>query len=170
MNRRELIKAGSAAVAAGEALAQAPVWKPKVFDAHQNETLIALADVIIPATDTPGAKAAGVNRWIDTLLEAGRDEERRRFLDGLALLDGYMLRTHRQPFVKCTLQQQRLALEAFDGGSDPDLARGKEFFQLAKAWISRIYYSTEAGYRELNKGGRVPAGFGCTHPEHKGSA
>ncbi len=167
MNRRELMKAGAALATAGEALAQPQPWKPRVFDSHQNDTMIALADLIIPATDTPGAKAAGVNRWIDTLLDEGSNEDRRRFLEGLSFLDGYTIRTHGQPFIKCTAAQQTAALETFDSGSDPALIPGRQFFRLVKNWISRIYYSTEAGHRELNKAGRVPAGFGCTHPEHK---
>jgi hypothetical protein len=40
----------------------APSWKPFFLDEHQNETLIILSDLIIPATDTPGAKEALVNR------------------------------------------------------------------------------------------------------------
>src|SRR5262245_12668492 len=35
-----------------------PNWKPAFLSEHQNDTLIVLSDVIIPATDTPGAKAA----------------------------------------------------------------------------------------------------------------
>ena len=33
-------------------------WKPVFLDPHQNETLIALSDMILPKTDTPGAKEA----------------------------------------------------------------------------------------------------------------
>jgi hypothetical protein len=36
----------------------AAAWKPGLFDDHENETVIALIDLIIPATDTPGPKAA----------------------------------------------------------------------------------------------------------------
>src|SRR5207237_10728956 len=83
MNRRELLRAGVLASAAAALprtppLAQntapspeltpaqsgvdaskdlaAPGWKPLFLDAHQNETLIVLSDLILPATDTPGAK------------------------------------------------------------------------------------------------------------------
>jgi len=92
MKRRELLRAGVLASAAAAlprtpALAQntapspeltpaqsgvdaskdlaAPGWKPLFLDAHQNETLIVLSDLILPATDTPGAKEALVNRYID---------------------------------------------------------------------------------------------------------
>jgi hypothetical protein len=33
-------------------------WKPKFLDAHQTETVQTIGDLLIPATDTPGAKAA----------------------------------------------------------------------------------------------------------------
>ncbi len=50
-----------------------PNWKPAFLDQEQNETLIALSDVIIPATDTPGAKEALVNRYLDLVLAGEPD-------------------------------------------------------------------------------------------------
>ena len=53
----------------------------RVLDPHQNATVIALSDVILPATDTPGAKAALVNEFIDLLLaEWYEPEDRDRIL------------------------------------------------------------------------------------------
>ena len=51
--------------------AAAAAWKPLFFNAHQNETVSILSELIIPATDTPGAKAAKVNEFIDLMLSAG---------------------------------------------------------------------------------------------------
>src|SRR5712692_591843 len=77
MKRRDLLKLGaSIATVPAAGLAQqhehsataanqiaksgvsASDWKPELFDDHENQTLIALVDLMIPATDTPGAKAA----------------------------------------------------------------------------------------------------------------
>mgnify|MGYP000532372260 CR=1 FL=1 len=60
MNRRDLILVTASVAGALPALPQTAVWKPKLFDGHQNDTVIVLTELIIPATDTPGAKAAQV--------------------------------------------------------------------------------------------------------------
>src|SRR5438128_1188598 len=56
-----------------------PNWKASFLNEQQNETLIALSDVIIPATNTPGAKEALVNRYIDLLLSVQPAEFQRQF-------------------------------------------------------------------------------------------
>jgi len=166
MNRRDLIKVTATAAAAVPALGQTP-WKPQVLDGHQNETVVALTDLIIPATDTPGAKAALVNRYMDLLLKDGPVSERDRFLEGLGFLDSYAIRRHQSPFVRLTQAQQTAILEAFDRNADAATAPGHRFFRMVKQLTSRIYYSTSIGQQELNKGGRVPASVGCSHSGHK---
>lgn len=185
MNRRELFRigvSGSAALTVGSDVAMAqhahPVsaatskeaasasWKPSVFDAHQNETVIALTESIIPETDTPGAKAALVNRYIDLMLRDGDDSSRQRFLAGLNWLDGYAIRTGNAPFVRLPEAKQIEILEALDAGGT-GLEPGQQFFRSAKALTARIYYATEIGFKELNKGGRVPTGFGCDGKNHQ---
>src|SRR5580692_831459 len=69
-------------------------WKPLFLDEHQNETLIILSDLIIPATDTPGAKDALVNRYIDLVLAADSHDAQRSFLNSLSYLDGESIRRY----------------------------------------------------------------------------
>jgi hypothetical protein len=142
--------------------ANAPGWKPQILDDHQNQTVISLTELLIPATDTPGAKAANVNRYIDLLLADGPDSERARFLEGLFWLDATAIQQHSSPFVKCTAADQAALLTGFESGAGP----GHEFFRLAKSMTVMIFYRTQIGFNELNKEGRVPASFGCKHPEH----
>ena len=177
MKRRDLFKATTAAAALaaqGVALAQtapaeapaaAPAWKPSLLDAHENETVIALADLIIPATDTPGAKAANVNRYIDLYLKEGDATRRAAFFDGLHWMDAQSITRYAKPFVRATAEQQTELLTAMMNTPGP----GQDFFLLAKGLVADIYYKTAIGYRELNKDGRVPAKPGCPHPAKHGA-
>ncbi len=162
MKRRDLLKLGASAAAAPVLLAQQAAWTPAFFDAHQNETVVALTDLLIPATDTPGAKAALVNRHLDHLLDASPFAEQERFLDGLSWLDGDAIQRHGKPFTRCSEPQQIAMLEALDSGSGP----GHEFFRLAKRLTAELYYATEIGFGELNKGSRVPSTFACRDNAH----
>jgi hypothetical protein len=185
MNRRQLIKSAilastgsalsgqththaapaSAAVAAAQA-AQGEGWKPLVFDSHQNETVIALTELIIPTTDTPGAKAAKVNEYIDLMLHDVGEDKGHSFLMGLGWLDGHAIRKHNAPFVKCTEAQQVEILKSLDGATTADLKPGAEFFRQIKRFTVDGYYTSKIGIDELNKGGRVPASFACEHENH----
>src|SRR5262245_12567022 len=60
----------------------------RTLHAKQNATVTRMADLILPETDTPGAGTARVNEFIDLIVtEWYNDEERARFLDGLANVD-----------------------------------------------------------------------------------
>jgi hypothetical protein len=179
MKRREILKLSAVAPASLPAIASAQqtkreppspaktdAWKPRALDAHQNATVIVLTDLIIPATDTPGAKAVNANRYIDLFLADGPDEERVRFLGGLAWLDGYTVQTHGKTFIRCTHAEQLAILDVLDSGKEPGIQPGNQFFRMVKSMTSRVYYATEIGFKELNKGGRAPASVGCKHSEH----
>jgi len=180
MKRRDLLKWGAsvattpalgiaqqqshAAAVAGGAKPPAE-WTPELFDEHQNQTVIALVDLLVPATDTPGAKAALVNRHMDHILAAAPEEEKARFREGLWWVDGYAIRNHGKPFASCTIAEQTAMLETLDAGTEPDSGPGYRFFQTLKGKTTQIYYATEIGFNALNKGGRVPSTFGCRHAE-----
>src|SRR5882724_438586 len=60
----------------------------KALDPHQNATVATISELIIPQTDTPGAKVARVNEFIDVIVAEWYDqEEKSRFLTGLADVD-----------------------------------------------------------------------------------
>ena len=186
MNRRDLFRQtllGAAALSAGAAsarefpsdydaskdLARAD-WKPLFLDDHQNQTLIAFSDILIPATDTPGAKAALVNRFLDELLAVETHETQRSFLDSLAFLDGESFARYRTAFVYLTPEQQvelttfmayPHTLETWDE-SAPGSYRGHAHFNNLKNWISRAYYSSPSGMQALGYTG-APGGVfeGC---------
>jgi hypothetical protein len=162
--RRDALKAGAGLVALSSAALAAPTspdWKPLVLDAHQLATVEVLEDLIIPTTDTPGAKAALVHRYVDLFLDAGPEPERLRFLSGLGWLDGYCHRKFDKPFRQLSEAQQIEVLEILDQQKEVEVDEGTRFFRQLKSLVSRSYYNTKIGYDELNKGGRVPTSYGC---------
>src|SRR3989442_9989842 len=93
MNRREvlLLLAGTGAIpdqllAIGRAVhKRARVGTLRALNAHQNETVATIAELIIPKTDTPGAREAGVPAFIDVMLaDWAGDDQRQMFTAGLA--------------------------------------------------------------------------------------
>ena len=167
MNRRDVLKTGAATVAVSSvALAQTAAWKPSVLSPEQNELVVTLTELIIPATDTPGAKAAHVNRYIDLFLGETPAPERERFFTGLKWLDDYSRKEGGAPFVKLQSAKQIAILEKLDAESDSALEQGTNFFRMIKSMTARFYYQTEIGFKELNKHGKS-AGFACRHDAHK---
>lgn len=150
-----------------------PAWKPLFFDAHQNKTVVALTELIIPATDTPGAKEAQVNRVMDLFLNEEEADTQQQFLEGLAWIDGRSLALHQKPFVDLSTEQQTALLEPL---SDPENRNaqdhpGVRFFQELKDQTLFGYYTSQIGMeQELHYGGdQYNDSFpgACTHPEHQ---
>lgn len=82
----------------------------KSLDPLQNETVIVVSELIIPETDTPGAKAARVNEFVDVMLtDWFSEDERTSFERGLAGLD-----THAQRFIDLDEAAQVAALSKLE--------------------------------------------------------
>src|SRR5260370_19591086 len=99
-----------------EAQAQnGPGFKVPKLNPHQNAPVVAMTDLIIPETDTPGAKAARVNEFIDVILtEWATEEERQYFLAGLAGVDKQSRELFAKDFVDAMPVQQITLLRAMD--------------------------------------------------------
>lgn len=81
----------------------------------KREVLAELAELIIPATDTPGAKAAGVHDYIiNVVINCNQPKEQENFLHGIESLEGYALQNYGRDFLKCSLKQRTETLEYFD--------------------------------------------------------
>ena len=134
-------------------------WTPKLFDPHQLATVAAVAELIIPATDTPGAREARVHEHLNEILSASPASAQHAFLEGLSWLDGYCLRMEKSPFVGLSAARQMDILSQLHESSGTASEPGRKFVQSMKHWTATIYYSTEIGVQELNKGERVPASY-----------
>jgi hypothetical protein len=137
----------------------------KALDPHQNATVVTISELIIPQTDTPGAKAARVNEFIDLIVADWYDEqEKSAFLTGLADVDQRSQSTFGKDFVGCSDKQQIQILNDLDEESrvksEPPLrhrARNaapeeKTFFFMIKQLTLIGYYTSEIGFvQELHE-------------------
>src|SRR5262249_43668416 len=72
----------------------------QVLDEHQRSMVAEISEMIIPATDTPGARDVRVDEFIDLILaEWSSDKERTDFLNGLAELDATTRLAHHMSFL-----------------------------------------------------------------------
>lgn len=137
-----------------------PEWQPAFLSWHENETLILLSDWILPDTETPGAKVALVNRFIDLVLAAEAHPVQASFLQSLNALDQECLRRHGVGFRFLNRAEQKEVLDTASANNSGDL---HAHFESVKAWVSRAFYTSEIGMRELGWNGMPPHGTlsGC---------
>ena len=148
---------------AASAQAAAP-WTAKVLDPHQLETLI------IPQTDTPGARAALVDRFVDEVLSTAPAAERAAFLKGLAWIDARSKALFGKNVVSATPAQQTDLLTKLSVANSREARAGIDFFTAMKSMTITGYYTSEIGLRqELGDDGVLAqATFeGCTHADHQ---
>jgi len=152
----------------------------RTLNPHQNDTVVAMIDQIIPATDTPGAKGARVNEFIDVILaEWATEEERQNFLNGLAAVDKESNELFGKDFAAASSSQQVTLLRSMDDAAsvlraarqrhapntvpEPDTQLKGDFFTVFKNITLHGYYTSEVAFsRELNLE-IIPGAFhGCT--------
>jgi len=146
-------------------------WKPLFLDAQQNESLIAIAEAIVP-----GSTKAQVNRFIDLLLSVDTDNHKKEFAAALAAFEAESQKRFGKGFPSLDDRQKNMLLtdaaatpaeQISSGGGEKENAGLHGHFENLKGWISGAYYSSEIGMRELGwTEDRVFASFpGCEHPE-----
>lgn len=163
MNRREALK--RLALLSGGALSLSTVsavmggctagsgaYSPRTLTAKQDELVTVISELIIPETDTPGARAANVNQFIDKMLtDWNTEEEKKHFLAGLGSVNETSNEMHGNPFLELTEEQQVAVLqrkeqEANDNPMpDTDL---EPFFAMMKEYTLVGYYTSEIGATE----------------------
>ncbi len=145
---------------------------------HQNETVVAMIDLILPATDTPGAKGARVNEFMDVILtEWANSGERDHFLSGLAGVDVQTNTLFGKDFAATSIAQQTALLRSMDDSihwtadthhhgsvplKDRDNHLGGEFFKVFKTMTLHGYYTSEIGFTQELKLEIIPGAYhGC---------
>jgi gluconate 2-dehydrogenase gamma chain len=127
----------------------------KFLNAAQMKTVAEIAEIMIPRTDTSGARDAGVPEFIDRVLEAVyARQDQQRFTSGLAAFEKTFL--DRDPAQRPAVVKQ--ALEAALAADEDD----KPFILMARELTLLGYFSSQVGIVENMEYVPVPAAFqGC---------
>ncbi len=150
----------------------------RTLNPHQNATVVAMIDLIVPATDTPGAKGALVNEFIDLILtEWATEEERANFLGGLAGVDKQSNELFGKDFIDASPVQQTALLRSMDDAAmaeharaprAPEMVRERDtqlqgnFWVVFKSITLHGYYTSEIGFTQELKLQIIPgAQHGC---------
>ena len=166
------LKAGVIGVETGSAsaVAESPAFSPKFFSSQQVQTLSAISDLIIPDEHSPGARAARVHEYMDTVVGGSDSKTKQLWTNGLAALDAAANVEHSKIFVECTPAEQVALLERVCKNEDhPETIEEKFFVAVKRATITG-YYTSEIGiHEELEyQGNAALLDFpGCQHPGHR---
>jgi len=143
----------------------------KAFTAAQQQNIAAMAEVIIPRTETPGAVDAGVPSFIEHMVAQWlQPDEREIFMFGLARLESQCQRQYRRSFSQLAPSQQLTLMDALEeqASNSPwyDFANVQRQYIEDAPFICQLkelvifgFYSSEVGANQVLRHDPMPMGF-----------
>lgn len=124
------------------------------LESHQ-DVIADLSEVIIPATDTPGAKEARVDEYIIQMIKNSNDIKlKNNFIDGIKDVEIFSFSEYKLPFIKLN-KEQKIAVVSyfqkegknFEGnlGKLKNKVFGKSFFLILKEYTCIGYCTSMLG-------------------------
>jgi hypothetical protein len=146
----------------------------EAFTQADRELLDEIGEAIIPATDIPGAKAAGIGAFMAMMVaDCYSEREHAVFREGLAKVEQACVSRFGRPFLAATpeergalaaeLDSQRGAYEAKKGKDEP-----AHYFRMMKELTVLGYFSSEIGCTRAVRYVEVPGRFDADIPYRKG--
>jgi len=151
-------------------------YQPVFFTADELEAVARLCDVIIPRTETPGARDARVHEYIDLVLSIEDEDEQAELRRGLEHLDRACRDAHSRPLHQATPEQLTALLTplseevtaAAESDDSDDLSTGAAFFASLKGHTIFGYYTSREGRVEelgLPEAVTMERWRGCPHDD-----
>jgi gluconate 2-dehydrogenase gamma chain len=171
MQRRDVLKAAAAAAALTLLPADAhaawmtaalpwPEGAPSsLLSAAQRATLTALADAIIPRTDTPSATDVGVVAWIDVVVaEYYTEADRVALTTGLDAIDAVARTMASQPFASLAGAALQRTMDALDAPTDRTSVAARGYARV-KGLVVHGYFTSERVQRDVLRTQIMPGRF-----------
>lgn len=131
-------------------------WTAQILSKSQVKTLAEVVDIILPATDTPGAKELLVHQYVDKFIaECLKKEEQDKVIKGLDDINAKA----GNDFAGASAEEQLTILTAYDKAAAKD---GSHFFRRLKGLTIMGYFSSEIGQTKALQHIPVPGRYeGC---------
>ena len=146
-------------------------WKPVFLTEAQGAVVGEVAELMIPRTNTPGARDVGVPAFIDLMLrDAYPKEDQERFLDGLSALDADAKTAHGKGFMQLDSRQRMALLQKIHDTAAaeertldlPPLKLQRPFVLMMKELSMLGYFTSKVGATQVLQYVAVPGAFhGC---------
>jgi gluconate 2-dehydrogenase gamma chain len=143
-------------------------WKPEFFTQPQASIVSEVAEIIIPKTDTPGAKDVGVPGFIDSILhDCYSKEDQERFTTGLASFDEEAKKAYGDTFMDLEPAQQqeyvkKIHDEAIKAEQTTQPAPKRPFILMMKELTMLGFFTSEPGATQVLQYDPVPGAYkGC---------
>jgi hypothetical protein len=173
VDRRKVLKTVISASMLPVLQGEAAAYIPRFLSSGDLELVAILGELILPQTDTPGAREAKVHEYIDMVLSEETADRQSEFREGLAWLNRRSAALYERSFAALDAGKQTALLSriAFRETLLPEDERGNRFFMDLRRRVVFAYYTSEIGIRQelTYKGKQVLAHWeGCPHPDHHG--
>jgi gluconate 2-dehydrogenase gamma chain len=146
-------------------------WKPEFLSPEQGATVTRLTEIIIPATDTPGAKETGVPVFIDKMLkDVYSKKEQDRFIEGLKGFEDRAAKEAGDKFSELDSQEQISFVTKVHEDDVQNFAASryarppvpKPFLLTVKELTLLGFFTSEAGATQVLQYQAVPGAYkGC---------
>jgi gluconate 2-dehydrogenase gamma chain len=151
-------------------------YVPKFFKEDQAQLVSALAETILPKTDTPGAIEAGVPGFIDDLVgTVYTEEQQKNFIEGLTLFNDQAKKQLGSDFIDASPEEQLSFVKKTNddilGGNGKADSEGwwaatskskRPFFLEMKELTLTGFFTSEAGATKVLQYNQVPGPYkGC---------
>ncbi|MCE7863489.1 MAG: gluconate 2-dehydrogenase subunit 3 family protein [Bacteroidetes bacterium CHB5] len=142
-------------------------YTPSFFTEEQARTISELAQTIIPKTNTPGAKEAGVPGFIDQILkECYKKEDQDKFIAGLTGFEAAAKAEHGDSFIYLDPEKQlafvKTQNEAAVNAVKADPSQPRPFILSAKELTLLGFFTSEPGATQVLQYEAVPGSYkGC---------
>jgi hypothetical protein len=138
-------------------------WKPKFFSEDQGILVSQVAGIIIPKTDTPGAREAGVPGFIDSMIkDVYNQSERDQFMKGMQDFISTAGKENSDPFIEWDEKDQTAFVKKVHDEALKTEAKEKPFILAMKELTVAGFFTSEPGATKVLQYEAVPGSYkGC---------